>query len=205
MQFQVPIADKFADHHDNGVITKRHTEKELQQDSITATIPTPKPDCLYVAGFRELVYIISIVPIVFLTWLQCLFNVTMIGGLSYFAYQTFHVLKADLHKHLNHQTDIRLSEIVQCSKDFIKNGCMQSFLPPALEAPCREWKLCMEQDTEGLLVTVEFSSVLSEILNNFFGRLDNRTIFCIGGLIVGFIVLTNVLICWSKKGRRDIR
>ena len=79
-------------------------------------------------------YLASVVPMVILTWIQFALNVFILMGLSFGAWKTGCILAADLDKHLDKQAHIMLTDIVQCSRDYIRNGCGRLDTPPRIRA-----------------------------------------------------------------------
>jgi hypothetical protein len=139
------------------------------------------------------------VPTVFLTWFQLFFNVAMICFVAYCAVQFVLVLMVDLEKHIQEKSHLILSDIVACSREYIKNGCSSGNIPPAMEPMCDAWKVCMNQDTNNIMKTKETALILAEILNHFFENLTDRTIYCATGLFIGSIILVNAVLSWSLK------
>lgn len=144
-------------------------------------------------------YILSVIPAMALTYIQIIFNVVMLGFVLNGVTQFYFILQNDLTKHMGKQQTILLSDIVQCSRDYVRNSCGTSTSAPALEQTCNNWKICMEQDLDGLLHTKESAVVLAQVLNNFFGSLDDKTIYCFCGMLFGSIILTNLVITWCRR------
>ena len=138
-------------------------------------------------------------PAVFLTYIQILFNLTMTTCILYGTLKTYNILQSDLSKHMDKQSQILLSDIVQCSREYIRNGCGQITTPPALEQMCNSWKICMDADINGILTTKESAIVLAEILNNFFNNISDRTIICSTGILVTSVFFTNAVLTYSKR------
>jgi hypothetical protein len=109
------------------------------------------------------------------------------------------ILSTDLEKHINVQEGKLLATVVECSREFVRNKCAIAELPPALESACDRWRVCMEQDTRNIMKSKETAVVLAEVLNNFFGSLSDRTIYCSGSLLVGSVLLANILLAFSRR------
>lgn len=139
-------------------------------------------------------YILSVMPMIMLTYLQLFFNLSVISVLFYAIVQVSKVFYKDLQKHMEKQSYVLISTMVQCSKDFIKNGCSNEVIPPAIEHLCNEWSLCMNQDINGILASKETAIVLAQIINNFFGNLSDRTLYCSVTLLIGGVLLINALL-----------
>ncbi len=141
-------------------------------------------------------------PAVLLTWLQVAFNATMGAYVILGVRQLSRELQADLDKRIQKQQHVLLQEIVTCSREYLRNQC--STLPaPALESPCAQWELCMNQDVNSLLTSKEGAVVFAEILNRFFHELSDRTLLCVATILFGSIVVTNIMFSWSKHKHQN--
>lgn len=146
----------------------------------------------------DTLYILSSIPMIILTWLQFAFNLFVMVFLFYGMWKTIGILSADLDKHIEKQSHTMLAEIIQCSREYLKNSCALPNSPPAMEPFCDNWKLCMEQDVSHILKSKETAAILAEILNNFFGTLSDRTIYSCATLLIGSIFMTNFMLSWSR-------
>lgn len=152
----------------------------------------------------DMLYILSTVPMVILTWIQFAFNLLVMACIFYGSYKTICILAADLDKHIEKQSHIMLADIIQCSREYVKNRCALPDSPPAMEILCDKWKMCMEQDVNHIMKSRETAVILAEILNNFFGSLSDRTIYSCATLFIGSIVLTNFMLSWSRLRQKHV-
>lgn len=143
-------------------------------------------------------YIASIIPVIFLTYLQLAFNLIMVSLVVNSTFKFISILESDLDKHIDTQSNVLFSQIISCSREYVKNGCALS-MAPALEEMCDKWKLCMEQDTSNILKSKESAIIFAEILNNFFGSLTDRTMYCTGSMLFGSIIIANFALNWSRR------
>lgn len=148
---------------------------------------------------KNMLYTLSVIPMIILTYLQLFFNLAVVTLLFYGSIQITKVFYKDVHKHMEKQSYVLMSTIVQCSKDYIRNGCSNDNVPPVLENMCSEWTLCMNQDINGILASKETAVVLAQIVNNFFGNLNDRTLYCSAALLIGSILLINGLLISMRK------
>lgn len=144
-------------------------------------------------------YLLSVVPAVVLTYLQLLLNLLMVVLILNTTFRFSRILSSDLDKHINVQESRLLASVVDCTREYLRNRCASGDLPPALEKGCDTWRTCMEQDTRNIMKSKETAVVLAEILNNFFGSLSDRTIYCSGGLLIGSVLLANMTLSWSRR------
>ncbi len=144
-------------------------------------------------------YLLSVIPAVVLTYLQLALNLLMVILILNTTLRFSRILSSDLDKHINVQENRLLASVVECTREYLRNRCAGGDLPPALEKGCDAWRTCMEQDTRNIMKSKETAVVLAEILNNFFGSLSDRTIYCSGGLLVGSVLLANMTLSWSRR------
>jgi len=149
-------------------------------------------------SFENAMYMASIIPMVFLTWIQFTLNVLILAGMIFGAWKIGCILSTDLDKHLDKQAHVMLTDIVQCSRDYVRNGCGVPDTAPALEKMCDTWKICMEQDTSLIMKSTETAVVLAQILNRFFDNLSNRTIYCSASILAGTVIFSNMLLSWAR-------
>ena len=148
--------------------------------------------------FTNAVYLMSSIPMVILTWIQFAFNIIVMMSLFYGAWKICMIISSDLDKHVEKQSHLMLVDILQCSKEYIKNKCSLPGLPPAMESICDNWKLCMEQDVNGIIRSKETAVLIAEILNSTFDKLSDRTLYSCATLFIGSIFLTNFMLSWSR-------
>lgn len=146
-------------------------------------------------------YVISVLPMVILTYLQVIFNI-IVSVIVLWSFVSFiKVILTDLDKHVNEKSYLLMGEMIQCSKEYMKNNCQNNNIPPAIEKYCDQWKMCMNQDIRNISKTKETAVVLAQILNNFFDNLTDRTIYCIGGVLVGGIIFMNGILSWTRYSK----
>ena len=146
-----------------------------------------------------LCYVLSVIPAVVLTYIQLTLNLVMVAVILIATTRFLSILGKDLEKHINVQENRMLATIIECSREYYRNKCAALDLPPALEKTCDVWRQCMEQETGHIMKSKETAVVLAEILNNFFGSLSDRTIYCSGGLLIGSVLLANMVLMWSRR------
>ena len=166
---------------------------EKEQPKITCIPRTYNPYSLSRNAFTTL----SVIPVIVLTYIQLCFNVSVAMFLFYGLYRTYAVLHSDLQRHLNRRSQIVLSEIVQCSREYVVNECSTPL--PAMTQVCETWRMCMNQDVQDILQSKEGAAILAEIMNHFFSNINDRTIWCCGGLFVIAIVLTNTVLSINQR------
>lgn len=170
----------------------------LNDVSTEGPIPIPKQ------SLSRTFTIVSLIPVVILTYIQLVFNIAVVCSIFYALQQTYSVLNADLRRHLDRRSQTVLSEILICSREYIENECSSRDLPATRKA-CEAWKTCMNQDINHILKTKEGAVVLAEIMNHFFANIDDRTILCCGGLLVVTVFLVNFILSFNQRHRTSPR
>ena len=190
------VQQEIHDVSQTNLIEARQTTTTLSQPQHQHQ-PQPQPQSKNMF-LIDVLYILSTVPMVILTWIQFAFNLLVMACIFYGGYKTICILVADLDKHIEKQSHIMLADIIQCSREYVKNRCALPDTLPAMESICNKWKMCMEQDVNHIMKSRETAVILAEILNNFFGSLSDRTIYSCATLFIGSIVLTNFMLSWSR-------
>lgn len=82
----------------------------------------------------------------------------------------------------------------QCLLDYQKNRCDVSTRVKALEKFCREKEYCLKEKSQSQQNTVLMTSLLKDILNQFFSGLEMKTVLVMSILLV----VTPVLSCLRR-------
>ncbi|RKP33550.1 Brl1/Brr6 domain-containing protein [Dimargaris cristalligena] len=139
------------------------------------------------------------IPGLFLAYAQLVFNVSIVVMLFYGISTIIQILEGDLQKQLDKQSHVLMRDIVKCSRDYFNNRCSHIDAPPALESTCDAWKTCMEQDDKNILKSKETAAILAEILTNFFGHLNDRTLMCFMAIFVTGVIAGNAILCTKYR------
>lgn len=185
--------ESFQYEYQEGHSTEDHTVGRSKQRWFTNEPPSTR------MSPTGICYLLSVVPAIVLTYLQLFLNLLMVAMILNATLRFARILSNDLDKHINVQESRLLGRVVECTREFLRNRCAMENLPPALEGSCDVWQACMNQDTRNIMKSKETAAVLAEILNNFFGSLSDRTMYCSGGLLVGSVLLANIILTWSRR------
>lgn len=82
-------------------------------------------------------YILNVIPIIVLTYLNLFFNLTMSFYIVKYTNTFIGILSRDLQKHLDKRQDIIFSQIELCKKEYFKNCNIN--IVPAMEQSCLQW------------------------------------------------------------------
>jgi len=181
--------------YSEGNIVKRNNNS-LKNVNISINRLRPKaPDNISITSYY---YIINVIPAIIITYVYLLFNVLMSVTIILSIRNFSKMLQDDLSKHILMKQDIMIEEINRCHREYVKNSCDSTFLPPAIEDDCFKWKSCMHMDISSFLKSKESASVFAEIINNFFENLSDRSIICLTGILLGSIVVFNLVLHISR-------
>ncbi|GAA5999066.1 Brr6p [Rhodotorula paludigena] len=114
-------------------------------------------------------------PYVLLGYLQfgslTLLALLVLSLLSLFLY----TLYTDIVARLAELTVELRSEVVQCAKKFMDNGCAAVTRFPALEKSCNEWEECMHREVVVVGKTRVVAETLAEVVNGFVEVISFKT------------------------------
>ena len=86
-------------------------------------------------------------------------------------------IKDDIQKKRAQEMEAILIEINQCTKDYVDNRCEPETRLPPIEDYCMEKEKCMMQDPVKVVQASKMTAlILAEILNEFVGALEVKTI-----------------------------
>jgi hypothetical protein len=94
-----------------------------------------------------------------------------------------------LAKFLSH-LDI-LTEISQCSKQYVENRCSPDMRVPAMEKACSVWENCMKKDPSVVGRAKLSAETFAEIINGFIEPISYKTMVFILAALFGTIFLSN--------------
>lgn len=143
-------------------------------------------------------YILSIIPVVIVTYTQLAYNLFITISITNVLFKISNILSYDLEKYIDKKSHESFVKVLECSTEWVNNNCGQHNIPPVMVEYCNNWKFCMEQDTSYVLKSKETAGIMAEILNNFFENLSNKTLYCIGIVLVGSIIILNISLSWSR-------
>jgi hypothetical protein len=147
-------------------------------------------------GITNFLYIL---PSIITMYLQLIYNLVLVCLFLNTIFKFINVITLDLNKHMNWKLDLIFEEILECSTQFVVNGCDKNeFVPPALKDLCLKWDSCMNKEPV-FLKTKASVEVFAEILNTFFDSITNRTIYCLLGLSFFSIIFLNIVLMTTLK------
>ncbi len=114
---------------------------------------------------------------------SCAWSVSRIVWVSVVVYCVL-LVRQDLNRELAYQTEKNQVIYQQCLLDYEKNRCDVSTRVKALEKFCREKEFCLKEQRQSQQNTVLMTSLLKDILNEFFAGLELKTVLVMSILLV---------------------
>ncbi len=137
-------------------------------------------------------------PHVLMVWLQLAFNVVMVAYTVLLVYGALSTVRNDVDKAAAAAAADAFAESAACRRQWLANRCgggggnnddygddddgygygagrSGGHLPPALEAPCSAWRVCMERDADAAVGRARVSALtLAQIVNAFAEHISFR-------------------------------
>ena len=131
-------------------------------------------------------------PAILAKYLQIFFNFVIFSSIFYMLYSFYATIRADVDRASDEAMAEVLSEMAQCSKNYIENQCGADARLPALETVCSNWELCMNRDPGAVKRARLSAHTFAEILNSFVEPISLKTMAFASTLVVLSIVVNNV-------------
>ncbi|KAK3996366.1 Di-sulfide bridge nucleocytoplasmic transport domain-containing protein [Cladorrhinum sp. PSN332] len=146
-----------------------------------------------IGGFLSTVSNHPSAPAILSRWLQFGINLMVVSFVLYAVFSVYAQIRYDLH-HANEQARNELiNRMNVCSEHFRRNGCApKANRPPALDAPCNEWEMCMNQDANAIKKMQVSVRNVAEILNEFVGVLTLKAWGFLFSLFAMVLIAGNV-------------
>lgn len=127
-------------------------------------------------------------PAILSRYLQVLFNFALLSFFLYVIYSFYQTIRADVDRLQDEKVSEVISEMSQCSKQYIENNCAPDKRLPALEQLCSNWELCMNRRPEAVRRAALSAEAFAQIFNSFIEPLTLKTV-----LVCVLIVVVSVL------------
>lgn len=98
---------------------------------------------------------------------QLALNIFLVLAIIYGIYTFWSTIRADVDKKAEEAELDVLASIAACAHEFRENGCAAERRVPALEAPCANWRRCMDRDAKGVGRARVSAHTFAEIFNSF--------------------------------------
>jgi hypothetical protein len=131
-------------------------------------------------------------PAIIAKYLQIFFNFVIFSSVFYMLYSFYKTIQADVDRTSDEAMAEVLSEMAQCSRNYIENQCGADARLPALEAICSNWELCMNRDPAAVKRARLSAHTFAEILNSFVEPISLKTMAFASILVILSIAVNNV-------------
>lgn len=98
---------------------------------------------------------------------QLALNIFLVLAIIYGIYTFWSTIRADVDKKAEEAELDVLAAISACAHEYRENGCAAERRVPALEAPCANWRRCMDRDAKGVGRARVSAHTFAEIFNSF--------------------------------------
>lgn len=115
-------------------------------------------------------------PAILSKWLQLGVNVILLSIVLFGIFAILAQIRSDLSHASENARAAIINEMSICADNYSKNGCApRANRAPALDGPCNEWEMCMNQDPLATKTLQISARNIAEILNEFVGVLTFKT------------------------------
>lgn len=137
-------------------------------------------------------------PYVLMGYVQLFFNAALVVGMLYVLLSVYLTVRRDVDLKVEEQLSVLLTEIAQCSKQYLDNRCAPETRVPAMEKSCAIWESCMRRDPSVIGRARVSAQTFAEIINGFIEPISYKTM--IFGLITlfGTVLLSNVALSFAR-------
>ncbi len=138
-------------------------------------------------------------PAILAKYLQIFFNFVIFSSIFYMLYSFYATIRADVDRASDEAMSEVLSEMAQCSKNYVDNRCGADARLPALETVCSNWELCMNRDPSAVKRARLSAHTFAEILNSFVEPISLKTMAFASTLVILSIVVNNVTFTFFRR------
>ncbi|AEO65568.1 uncharacterized protein THITE_2112675 [Thermothielavioides terrestris NRRL 8126] len=132
-------------------------------------------------------------PAILSKWLQLGVNIILLSIVLFAIFAIISQIRTDLSRASEEARAAIINQMSICADNYSRNGCSpRENRPPALDGPCNEWEVCMNQDPSATKTLQISARNIAEILNEFVGVLTFKTWGFILSLFLVTVVASNV-------------
>ncbi|KAJ9606697.1 hypothetical protein H2200_008705 [Cladophialophora chaetospira] len=184
-----------AQKFDRSLVLKTNDSPEDSDDESTPSPTEPGPrkkpveEVGWITGLFTFIHTYPDAPSIIAKYLQVFFNAAILGGCLYMFWSFYATIQADVDRASQETMAEVLTEMAQCSKNYVENRCGADTRLPALETVCSNWELCMNRDPSAVKRARLSAHTFAEIFNSFVEPISLKTmIFTITLVVVGLVV-----------------
>jgi len=181
-----------------GKIKREDEDLKCNSTLISSNLTNSLPKSTHSFSPNNVLYFISIIPVIVITYLQLAYNLFLIYTISTSIFNFSKILRYDIQKYVDNKQHNLFLQVFECTKEYIDNGCTNEVIPPIIQNYCTKWKQCMDTDVTYILTSKETAQVFADILNNFFENLSTRTVFSVIVILTSLTLILNIILYWSR-------
>lgn len=153
-------------------------------DTVHVVLPMPTPS--WIAKHDNVPYVLS-------TYLQLLFNATVLALAVYLGTSVLKTFWRDVDSRLSELAMEHSIKASRCSVRYLANNCSPDRRAPALEELCEELENCMNNDAPAISRLKVSAEVIADIVNGFLETFSRRAIAVSAVLILGTMFVSNYM------------
>ncbi|KAK9454512.1 Di-sulfide bridge nucleocytoplasmic transport domain-containing protein [Dipodascopsis uninucleata] len=130
-------------------------------------------------------------PFVFASYLQLFFNMFLVFIILYLIVSFVLTIRSDIANKVEEYTSEVISEMAQCSREYLANRCMPDTRVPMMAQACEELERCMNKDPYAGGRARVSAETVAEIINSFIEPISYKTMLFILLLIFGSLYVSS--------------
>lgn len=138
-------------------------------------------------------------PYMIMGYLQLFFNLFIVAIVIYLVIQFIRTVQRDVDIKVEEYLVEIMSEITQCSKQYIENRCTPDQRVPAMEKACVQWENCMNRDPAVVGRAKVSAETFAEIINSFIEPISMKTMVFFTIIVFGFLFLSNYAFGYARS------
>lgn len=137
-------------------------------------------------------------PYLISTYLQLLFNVSLILIALYVVSSTVITFWRDVDKRIEAYSSELLVDVSQCTRLYLENDCRPDIRPPALHEECTRLEKCMDMDVGSIRRMKVSAETLAEIIDSFINTFSYKTLGVVILALIGASYVANVVFGFAR-------
>ena len=186
-------SDCMSEDDDTVTIVRRSPSKQYEK-----ALPHPPQQ----SGISNVFTLLSSnpdLPAIISRYLQVLFNFALLSFFGYIIYSFYQTIRADVDRAADEAVSEIISEMSQCSKQYLENNCEAPKRAPALENLCSNWELCMNRDPQAVKRARLSAQTFAQIFNSFVEPISLKTMAFSITIMVVSIVVSNATFSYLRR------
>ncbi|KAA8915716.1 hypothetical protein TRICI_002159 [Trichomonascus ciferrii] len=140
---------------------------------------------------QNMLYLVS-------TYLQLLFNVSLVLIALYVVSSTLITFWRDVDKRIEAYSSELLVDVSQCTRLYLENDCRPDIRPPALHEECTRLEKCMDMDVGSIRRMKVSAETLAEIIDSFINTFSYKTLGVVVFALIGASYVANVVFGFAR-------